>query len=73
LQGAIVRVIADTGPRADWVLVYSAVIIGVFVLLFVLVTCVAIFAKDAERQKMCHAMFRDLLTFFDRFGRWDKR
>jgi hypothetical protein len=74
LQGAIVCVLADAGPRADWVLVYFAVIIGVLVLLLVLVTCVAIFAKDAERRKMCHAMFRDLLMFFSRiFGRRDKR
>lgn len=74
MQGAIVRTLADVGPRADWILVFFAVIIGVFVLLFVVVTCVTIFTTNPERQKVGYAVFRDLLTFFGRFfGRRDKR
>jgi hypothetical protein len=65
LQRDIVRVLADVGPQADWILVFFAVIIGVFALLFVLVTCVTIFTSDSEQRKTCHAILRDLLRSFN--------
>lgn len=64
MQGSIVRVFADAVPQAEWFSVFFAIIIGVFVLLFVLVTCVAIFTSDADRRRTCHEILRDLIDFF---------
>ena len=53
----MLRILAEIGPQAEWVLVFLAVIIGVFVLLFAIATLVG----DLHvRCRAAEDMLRDL-------------
>lgn len=62
----MLRVLAEVSPQAAWVLVFFAVIVGVFVVLSAIATCVTIFAPNPEQRKVCYRVFRDLLGLFRR-------
>jgi hypothetical protein len=67
--GDLLRDLAEVGPQALWVLMFFAVIVGVFVVLFAITTCVTIFTSNPEQRRICYRVFRDLLGLFRRGNR----
>ena len=68
MLGVLLRVLAEVGAQAAWVLVFCAGVIGVFVVICAVAALVAIFSSNVEQRQWCYWIFRDLLRFFGRKG-----
>jgi hypothetical protein len=62
----MLRVFAEIGTQAEWLLIFLAAIVGVFVLVCALAAFVAIFTTNPEQRQICYRIFRALLRFFHR-------
>ena len=60
------RLLAEIGHEADWLVVYVASLVGVFVLYIGIAMWFTLRAKDAEQQKIRYQVFRDLRDLFIR-------
>lgn len=64
MSGTVLRIAAEIGPQAVWVLVFVAAVIGTFVA-FVGITLVAVLcARDEQQGQLRYRLFRDLLDLF---------
>ena len=62
----MLRVFAEVGVQAEWLLMFLAAIVGVFVVLCAVAAFVAIFTTNPEQRQICYRVFRALLRFFRR-------
>ncbi len=62
----LLRLLAEIGPGAIWVLFFIAAVIAVFVLYVGIALVAALLAKDPEQQKVRCKILRDLLWLFRR-------
>jgi threonine dehydrogenase-like Zn-dependent dehydrogenase len=66
MLGVLLRILAEGGAQAMWVLVFCAGVIGLFVLICAVAAMVVIFTSNVEQRKWCYRIFQDLLRFFGR-------
>jgi hypothetical protein len=64
----LLRILTGVGTQVFWVLVFCAVVIGTFVLIFAIAALVAIFTSNIEQRKIAYLILRALLRFFRRGG-----
>jgi hypothetical protein len=63
---SLVRVIAEVGPGATWLMVFIAAVIAVFVLYVGIALFATLRAPDDQQRTLRHEMFRELLELFRR-------
>lgn len=63
---SLVRVIAEVGPGATWLMVFIAAVIAVFVLYVGIALFATLRAPDDQQRTLRHEMFRELLDLFRR-------
>lgn len=72
-SGEVIRVLAEMGPRAWWMMMSFTVIIAAFPLCLGIMMIASIVVHDEERREMCYRMFHDLVELceivFRRGGR----
>jgi hypothetical protein len=62
----LLRLLAEVGAAANWIVFFIAAIIAVF-MVYIGIAMWAIFrTRDADQQKIRYKVFRDLLGVFDR-------
>jgi hypothetical protein len=66
LLEAMLRVLAEVGPGATWIMVFLAAIIAVFALYVGIALLATLRAVDDKQQEICHQVLRDLLDLFRR-------
>jgi len=66
----LLRLLAEVGAAANWIAIFIATVIAVFVLYLGIALRAVLIAKDPDQQKIRYQVFRDLL---DWFGRWWRR
>jgi hypothetical protein len=64
LLQVMLRVLAEVGPRAAWILVFLAAIVAVFVLYVGVALFATLRADDDKQQKIRYQVLRDLLDLF---------
>jgi uncharacterized RDD family membrane protein YckC len=62
----MLRVFAEIGTQAEWLLIFLAVVVGVFVLVCALAAFVAIFTTNPDQRQIFYRIFHALLRFFHR-------
>jgi hypothetical protein len=62
----LLRLLAEVGAAANWIIVFIAAIIAVFVGYIGIAMCATLRACDADQRKIRYQVFRDLLRPFDR-------
>lgn len=62
----LLRLLAKAGAAANWIVIFTAVIIAVFVGYIGIAMCATLRARDADQRKIRYQVFRDLLRAFDR-------
>jgi hypothetical protein len=62
----MLRVIAEVGPGAAWIMVFCAAMIAVFVLYIGIALFATLRAGDEEQRKIRFELFRELLRLFRR-------
>ena len=63
---SLVRVIAEVGPGATWLMAFIATVIAVFVLNVGIALFATLRAPDGDQRTLRHEMFRELLDLFRR-------
>ena len=64
MSGEVLRVLAEAGPSAQWLLALFAGVIATFTLYLGIVMIVAIITDDEKRREVCYRIFHDLVEFF---------
>ena len=62
----MVRVIAEVGPGAAWLMVFFAAVIAVFVMYVGIALFATLCAGDEQQRNIRYRLFRDLLSLFRR-------
>jgi hypothetical protein len=65
----LLRMLAEVGPRAIWLVIFFAAVVAVFVAYVGVALWATLRASDPEQQKLRYQVFRDLLGLFRRKGR----
>jgi hypothetical protein len=60
----LLRLLAEAGPKAAWLAVYFACLIGVFVLYLGIAMWSTLRARDPGQQQIRYQVFRDLRDLF---------
>ena len=66
---AVLRLLAEAGDRASWIMYFIAAIVAVFTVYLGIAMWTTLHARDDEQRKAGYKVFRDLLKIFGR-GRW---
>jgi hypothetical protein len=64
----LLRLSAEVGAAASWIVIFIAAVIAVFVAYVGVALYATLRATDPEQQKLRYKVFRDLLRIFA--GRW---
>lgn len=62
----LLRLAAEVGPGATWLLILIAAVMATFVLYTGIALLAALCAKNPEQGKFRYSIFQDLLGLFDR-------
>jgi hypothetical protein len=62
----LLRMSAELGPVANWIAIFIAAVIAVFVLYLGIALHAVLRASDKEQREVRYQVFRDLLHWFDR-------
>ncbi len=62
----LLRLLAAVGPKAVWLAVYFACLVGVFVLYLGIAMWLTLRARDPEQRQIRYQVFRDLRDLFIR-------
>jgi hypothetical protein len=62
----LLRLLADVGAAANWIAIFLAAIIAVFVLYLGIALYAVLRASDKDQREVRYRVFRDLLHWFDR-------
>jgi hypothetical protein len=65
----LLRLLAEAGATASWIIFFVAAIIAVFTVYIGIAMWATLRARDPEQRKIGYKVFRDLLRTFGR-GRW---
>ena len=65
MLNAILRLAAEAGPGATWIVILLMAVVVTFVLYIGIAMVMAIRAKDPEQSKICYQIFHDLVGLFD--------
>jgi hypothetical protein len=64
VSGEVLRVVAEAGPSARWVMTLYAGVIVALTLYLGIAMIAAITTGDEKRREVCYRIFRDLIEFF---------
>lgn len=62
----LLRLLADVGAAANWIAIFIAAVIAVFMLYLGISLLSVLRAPDKEQREIRYEVFRDLLHWFDR-------
>ena len=62
----LLRLLAEVGAAANWIAIFLAAVIAVFVLYLGIALYAVLHASDKEQREARYQVFRDLLDWFGR-------
>lgn len=63
MQALLLRLVDASGPAADWILIFLATIVAIFVLYVGIAMRAVLRAPDQDQRQVRYQVFRDLLDF----------
>ena len=63
MQALLLRLVDASGPAADWILIFLAAIVAIFVLYVGIAMRAVLRAPDQGQRQVRYQIFRDLLDF----------
>ena len=65
----LLRLVAEAGPAAIWIIVFCAAVIAAFVVFVGIAMQAALNASDPQQQQIRYQVFRDLIDLFHSWRR----
>lgn len=63
MQALLLRLVDASSPAADWILIFLAAIVAIFVLYVGIAMRAVLRAPDQDQRQVRYEVFRDLLDF----------
>lgn len=63
MQAFLLRLVDTAGPAADWILIFLAATVAIFMLYVGIALRAVLRASDQEQRQVLYQVFRDLLDF----------
>lgn len=63
MQALLLRLVDASGPPADWILIFVAAIVAIFVVYVGIAMRAVLRAPDQDQRQVRYQVFRDLLDF----------